>query len=83
MLFIVAGVTWVFEVAEWAAENDANEDILWYWFIFDMVNILQAVAIFLIFVCNRAMIRCLQQECPNISSKFIKQVMPPPGIYFK
>lgn len=38
---------------------------------FDFVNIFQAIAIFLIFVCNKTTMHHLQKEFPILSSKYL------------
>jgi len=71
MLFLTAGVTWIFDVLSWASSTSSSENqgTPWYWIFFDLVNILQAIVIFIIFVCNPQTLTELQQEVPCLSSK--------------
>ncbi|CAG7731151.1 unnamed protein product [Allacma fusca] len=51
-LFFVMGFTWIFEFIAWIF---TGADRTWYWAIPDMINCLQAVAIFVIYVCKSSM----------------------------
>ncbi len=51
------GVTRVFEVITWAGSGPT---LTWYWAVFDIVNILQAVAIFIVYVCKRDVLIALR-----------------------
>lgn len=67
-LFIIMGVTWIFEVISWLV---SGYNWNWYWVIFDMINILQAIVIFIIFVCKKETISSLEQKYPSFKSKEI------------
>lgn len=51
------GVTRVFEVITWAGSGPT---LTWYWAVFDIFNILQAVAIFIVYVCKRDVLIALR-----------------------
>ncbi|ODM96967.1 G-protein coupled receptor Mth2 [Orchesella cincta] len=57
-LFFVMGVTRVFEVISWA---ESGPTLTWYWAVFDIFNVLQAVAIFIIYVCKRDVLSSLKK----------------------
>lgn len=60
-LYLVMGVPWIFELVSFAAHED---EFRWYWIVFDLINIFQSVAIFIIFVCNRETFLGLQSKYP-------------------
>ncbi|CAG7829238.1 unnamed protein product [Allacma fusca] len=66
-LFFVMGFTWIFEFISWW--HKASERT-WYWAIVDMINILQAVAIFIIYVCNSNVAGSLRNEYPQLRPLF-------------
>ncbi|ODM89681.1 G-protein coupled receptor Mth2 [Orchesella cincta] len=60
-LIFVMGVTWIFEVISWAASGNGYH---WYWVVFDLMNVLRALAVFLIFVCKPDIILALEGKYP-------------------
>ncbi|CAL8146649.1 unnamed protein product [Orchesella dallaii] len=62
-LSVVMGLTWVFEVVSWALTKE-DEAYSWFWLIFDMYNVLSAILIFIIFVCQQNTLNLLQQVHP-------------------
>ncbi|ODM94069.1 putative G-protein coupled receptor Mth-like 1 [Orchesella cincta] len=60
-LFMLAGVTWIFEVISWAC-TEPGKPLHWIWKFLDLVNILQAIAIFVVFVCNRSTLKELSEK---------------------
>jgi len=52
------GVTRVFEVISWA---ESGPTLTWYWAVFDFINVGQAVAIFIIYVCKRDVLYSLKK----------------------
>lgn len=72
-LFLVMGITWIFQVILSIVENDESKETLLsvLYAIFDMVNLFQAIAIFVIFVCKRETLRALEIKYPCLKSKHI------------
>ncbi|CAL8095353.1 unnamed protein product [Orchesella dallaii] len=62
-LFFVMGVTWIFEVISWAASGNGYYA---YWVVFDLMNVLRALAVFLIFVCKPDIILALEGKYPSL-----------------
>ncbi|CAG7731150.1 unnamed protein product [Allacma fusca] len=60
-LFFVMGFTWVFEFIAWIFTGAART---WYWAIPDMINCLQAVAIFVIYVSKSSIAVSLRKRYP-------------------
>ncbi|CAL8098922.1 unnamed protein product [Orchesella dallaii] len=60
-IFMLAGVTWIFEVISWAC-TEPGKPLHWIWKLLDLVNILQAIAIFVVFVCNRKTLKELSEK---------------------
>lgn len=58
------GVTWIFEVILWFDTN--GEGFSWIFLIVDVLNVLQAVATFIIFVCKRKIINQIEQRHPAL-----------------
>lgn len=56
------GVTRIFELITW---YESGPLLTWYWAVFDIFNILQAVAIFIIYVCKRDVVRALKNKMPK------------------
>ncbi|CAG7824486.1 unnamed protein product, partial [Allacma fusca] len=63
-LIFVMGFPWIFEIISWYTERDKTDGNAWYWVFFDVINILQALAIFWTFVCKPDVIRMLEQKYP-------------------
>lgn len=54
-LFIVMGVLWSFEFLSWAASMafpDSGEILIWLFMPTEIINSLQGIAIFVIFICK-------------------------------
>jgi len=62
-LFCVMGVAWMFEVISWV---HVGYHVTWYWNIIDCVNVCQAIAIFIIYVCKKETILALEKRCPSL-----------------
>ena len=60
-LFIVMGITWIFELLSFFFDNGE----LVVWSILDCINILQAVGIFYIFVWKRQILTQLWTKYPS------------------
>jgi hypothetical protein len=54
-LFVLGGVTWIFEVLSYTFNDHAPS--AWFWFIIDAINCLHGVLVFLILVLWRQRIR--------------------------
>ncbi|KAG5341359.1 MTH2 protein, partial [Acromyrmex heyeri] len=50
-LFIVMGITWVLEILSWVIGTNILPEYIWY--LTDMINALQGLIIFVVFVCRR------------------------------
>ena len=69
-LFIVMGVSWIFEIVAWALRpsgRDGHPPI--YWIVFDYVSLVQAIAIFIIFVCRQEILYKVMQKYPATKRK--------------
>lgn len=60
----------MFEVISWAC-TEPGKPVHWIWKFLDLVNILQAVAIFVVFVCNQKTLTELTEKFPRLKSKQI------------
>jgi len=60
-LFIVMGITWVLEIMSWI---DIGADIVsqFIWYPADIVNALQGLIIFIIFVCRKKTLQTLLKQ---------------------
>ena len=65
-LFCVMGVTWIFEVVSFL---HVGTDIPWYWNIVDSVNVCQAIAVFIIYVCKKETVFALRKTYPALKGK--------------
>lgn len=55
------GLNWIIEVILWATEASG-----YFWTVIDIGNALQGLFIFIIFVCNKPVLRLLNQKlCPQ------------------
>ncbi|CAL8124075.1 unnamed protein product [Orchesella dallaii] len=63
-LFIVMGVSWIFEIISWATTPSEADSIPLYWVIFDIVTLFQAVCIFVIFVWKKETLSRLWYKYP-------------------
>ncbi|KAK8747615.1 hypothetical protein OTU49_016496 [Cherax quadricarinatus] len=70
-LFVLMGVTWIFEVISYFVQRKAKDSNTNYvWLVFDMINIMQGLIIFVVFVCRRAvLIRVCEVVCGVSYSK--------------
>ncbi|CAL8093003.1 unnamed protein product [Orchesella dallaii] len=62
-LFLVMGVSWIFEIVSWQVDGLG---FTWYWTIFDLFNILRAVAVFAVYVCKKDIFKQLEDTYPSI-----------------
>lgn len=76
-LVLLTGIPWCFEFVSWATTPCG--EIPWYWGIFDYINIFQAFAIFVTFVCKSETINSLEAKFPTFKSKYLNTC----GIIFK
>lgn len=67
--FINFGKFQVFEVISWATSGTG---VYGFWVIFDMLNVLRALAVFIIFVCKRDIIFALEENYPCLKRRVIK-----------
>jgi len=60
-LFVVMGITWVLEIMSWV---DIGADIVpqFIWYPADIVNALQGLTIFIIFVCRKKTLQTLLKQ---------------------
>jgi hypothetical protein len=72
-LFFVMGFTWIFEFVSWYF---AGAERKWYWAVADIFNILQGIAIFIIYICKANTLTSLEKNYPqcrrllNVSQRF-------------
>lgn len=64
-LFVLMGVTWIFEVISFFVQRETHGSSTNYiWLVFDLINIMQGLIIFIVFVCRRAvLIRVCEVLC--------------------
>ncbi|CAG7716014.1 unnamed protein product [Allacma fusca] len=62
-LFFVMGFTWILEFVSWSVSGSTKT---WYWAIVDVFNILQGIAIFVIYICKANTITSLRKNCPEL-----------------
>ncbi|CAG7716012.1 unnamed protein product [Allacma fusca] len=62
-LFFVMGFTWIFEFISWWHSGLERK---WYWAIPDVINSLQAIAIFAIYVCKSNVSKSLKRNYPRL-----------------
>jgi hypothetical protein len=67
-LFLVMGISWIFEVISWAGSDpDSTKD--WYlWIPFDLLNFIQAVSTFFIFAAKRENLLLISRKYPKTRS---------------
>ncbi|KAF2356036.1 GPCR family 2 secretin-like [Trinorchestia longiramus] len=58
-LFLLMGVSWIFEVISFFVDGSGNSFLSYTWIFFDFVNIMQGVLIFVVFVCRPSVLRHL------------------------
>jgi hypothetical protein len=68
-LFIVMGVSWISEIVAWALSPKAYGTVPVYWIVFDIVTLIQAIAIFTIFICRKENLHKLLEKHPFLSRK--------------
>ncbi|CAG7661722.1 unnamed protein product [Allacma fusca] len=62
-LFFVMGFTWILEFVSWSVSGSTKT---WYWAIVDIFNILQGIAIFVIYICKANIITSLRKSYPGL-----------------
>ncbi|KAK7080824.1 hypothetical protein SK128_000239 [Halocaridina rubra] len=56
-LFVLMGITWIFEVISFFVQKHTSDSTSNYvWLVFDLINIMQGMIIFIVFVCRRAVL---------------------------
>ncbi|XP_076056660.1 putative G-protein coupled receptor Mth-like 10 [Oratosquilla oratoria] len=56
-LLLLMGITWILEVVSFFVQRSHNEMWLNYiWLVFDLINIMQSVLIFFVFVCRKSVL---------------------------
>lgn len=56
-LFVLMGITWIFEVISFFVQRQTQDPTGHYvWLVFDLINIMQGMIIFIVFVCRRAVL---------------------------
>ncbi|XP_064094470.1 G-protein coupled receptor Mth2-like [Macrobrachium nipponense] len=56
-LCVLMGITWIFEVISFFFQrHNGDSSSNYVWFVFDLINIMQGVIIFIVFVCRRAVL---------------------------
>ncbi|XP_068204273.1 uncharacterized protein [Palaemon carinicauda] len=63
-LFVVMGITWLAEVISW------QEKTCEAWIITDIINSLQGVSIFVIFICKRNLLKKVEARIRKVRSKW-------------
>ncbi|GAB6030802.1 hypothetical protein CHUAL_007649 [Chamberlinius hualienensis] len=58
-LFVVMGIFWFAEVISWQFSHEIDEAV---WYVTDLINALQGVAIFLVYVCKRSTWKMLKKR---------------------
>lgn len=58
-LFIVMGIVWFAEVISWSLKHKADEAV---WYVTDVFNASQGVAIFLVYVCKRSTFKMIKKK---------------------
>ncbi|ODM91368.1 G-protein coupled receptor Mth [Orchesella cincta] len=62
-LSVVMGLSWIFELISWVVSKEDSGGH-WIWTIFDVYNMLSAILIFILFVCQRKTLSLLQEVHP-------------------
>jgi hypothetical protein len=71
-LFLIMGSIWSFDIVLcWIYNN--GEQVPWYIFILDGMMFLQALAIFIIFCCNRRTLKNLEEKFPIFKREYLSQ----------
>jgi len=65
-LFLGMGVIWYFEIISWYTGND-QQDQKWA-YVFDVINMMQGVWVFLIFVCKRNVLKVILKKKDKLYS---------------
>jgi len=65
-LFLGMGVIWYFEIISWYTGND-QQDQKWA-YVFDVINMMQGVWVFLIFVCKRNVLKVILKKSDKLYS---------------
>lgn len=78
-LFLVMGIPWIFEVISSTTQQGVIIPI--YFKILDMINIFQAVAIFIIFVIKVDIRNSLENKYPRFQRKFKKSYIAPFALF--
>jgi len=60
------GVIWYFEIISWYTGND-QQDQKWA-YVFDVINMMQGVWVFLIFVCKRNVLKVILKKSDKLYS---------------
>jgi len=71
-LFIIMGVLWVTEFLSWVAHylwEDKQILLIWIFLPFEIINKLQGIAIFVIFVCKQNTINLLKEKFKWVNVK--------------
>ena len=71
-LLIIMGIPFVFEFISTLDEGTKFGDSSWYWVLFDMINYLQGVYIFFIFVFKPEVRRQLAEKCVFFTCKWCR-----------
>ncbi|KAK6630687.1 hypothetical protein RUM44_002856 [Polyplax serrata] len=56
-LFLLMGLTWITEIVSWAVGGPD-----YYWYFSDVLNLLRAVFIFILFICKRSVFESLRRK---------------------
>jgi len=62
-LFIVMGLTWIFEIISYFVHGSTQT---WYWTGLDILNILRAIGVFVIYVCKPDVLQPLKDSYPSL-----------------
>lgn len=67
-LLLINGVVWIVEIISWYLQ-DADNQVGLVSFVLDIVNIMQAVAIFFLFVFKKDILEALKRKYPSLEGK--------------
>lgn len=56
-LFLLMGITWITEIISWAVGGPE-----YYWYFSDILNLLRAVFIFILFICKKSVYGSLKRK---------------------
>lgn len=64
-LFVVMGLVFIFEMSVWAFKKE-GETLPWYLVFPDFLNVIQAIAIFVLFACQPKILNQVENTYPKL-----------------